>query len=288
MDAGGATSTGGSSAGGGGMVGGSGGRGTGGTGASDGAAATDGRGMGGSFDGRGVDGGVDKPLSYLDAAIDIGATVAVDVASCTDAGGEACAEFCATAQMAGLLVCDDFSTTSSTTPREFLPWKDMPSLTMSVSGSTLVFEEPKDFSACYAVLGGEMDFRDTSIEVTVSATTEERSLSAVSWGDPTNLISGGLQWDEHALYLHLVVGGNVRARLSAPVDMAPGQYLRVRMEVRANGSIRCFVDDKLVLDTTQSLPGLPRMLAPGVSANSYPPEQRFTFDDFVVRKLAQP
>jgi len=68
--------------------------------------------------------------------------------------------------------------------------------------------------------------------------------------------------------------------------MAPGQYQRVKMEVRASGLIRCFVDDQLVLETTQDLSGLPRTLAPGLHANAYPPEQRFTFDDFVVRKLA--
>jgi hypothetical protein len=257
-------------------------------------------GAGGFFAGGGADGGVDRPLSSPDgpvdlrAAVDLGAAIHIDaavdlgVAPCSDGGGEACGQFCASEPSAGLLVCDDFSTTTSTTPRQFLPWNGMPSLAMSVSGSTLVFEEPKDFSACYAVLGSEMDFRDTSIEVTMSATTEERSLSAVSWGNPSNLISGGLQRDEHALYLHLVVNGNIRARLSAPVQMAPGQYQRVRMEVRANGSIRCFVDDQLVLSTTQDLSGLPQMLAPGVSANSYPPEQRFTFDDFAVRRLAQP
>ncbi len=159
---------------------------------------------------------------------------------------------------------------------------------MSVSGSALVVEDPQGFSACYAELGGEIDFRNTSIEVTMSATTEERSLSAVSWGTPSNLISAGLQRDEHALYLHVVVGDEVRARLSSSVAVAPGQHQRVRMEVRANGSIRCFVDEQLVLDTTQDLSRLPRMLAPGVSANSYPPEQRFTFDDFVVRRLGQP
>lgn len=58
--------------------------------------------------------------------------------------------------------------------------------------------------------------------------------------------------------------------------------------MRANGSIQCFVDGKLVLSTTQDLAKLPRMLAPGVNANANPPAQRFTFDDFVVRKLAQP
>ena len=33
---------------------------------------------------------------------------------------------------------------------------------------------------------------------------------------------------------------------------------------------------------------LPKALAPGINTNSYPPSQRFAFDDFVVRKLIQP
>ncbi len=197
------------------------------------------------------------------------------------------AAFCASQPSTGPLVCDDFST-PTTTPRQFLPWDNMPSLSMSVSDGTLVFEKPTAFAASYAVLGQEMDFRDTSIEVTMSAETEERSLSAVCWGNPSNLISGGLQRDERALYLHVVVNGNLQDRLSASVQTAPHQYQHVRMEVRANGLIQCFVDNKLVLSTTQDLSKLPQKLAPGINANSYPPAQRFTFDDFVVRKLAQP
>jgi hypothetical protein len=196
-----------------------------------------------------------------------------------------CSDFCAAQSPSGLLLCDDFSIL--TKPRQFLPCKNMPSLTMSISDCSLVFEKPSDFSASYAVLGNELDYRNTSVEVTVRADTEVRSLSSVSWGDPSNLINIGLQRDEGALYLHLVVGGDQRARLSAPVRMTPGQNQRVMMEVWASGLIRGFVDNALVLETTQNLSGLPALLAPGVSTNAYPPNQRFTFDDFVVRRLAQ-
>jgi hypothetical protein len=229
-----------------------------------------------------VEAGLDRPLLSSDAAIDLG------VVPCNDGGGETCAAFCAAQPSAGVLVCDDFSGAMPAPPRELVPWDDMPSLAVSVSGSALVLEDPRSFSACSLNLGPEMDFRDTAIEVTMSATTEARSLSAVSWGTPTNLINAGLQRDEHALYLHFVVDGVLLARLSSPIDMAPGQSQRVRMEVRATGLIQCFVDDRLVLSTTEDLSRLPRTLAPGVHANAYPPEQRFTFDDFVVRKLAQP
>lgn len=290
---GGAIGTGGRTTGGGGIGGGTGGRDAGGAATPDGRASGDGgpgtdapldRGSfearDGSFERGGVERGADRPLAPSDAAIDPG------VAPCTDAGGETCAEFCASQPSAGLLVCDDFSTATPDAPRRLLPWNDMPSLTMSVSGSSLVLEDPEGFSACSAQLGPEMDFRDTSIEVTMSAETEVRSLSAVSWGTPANLINAGLQRDEHTLYLHFVVKDVLRARLSSKVlPMAPGQYQRVKMEVRASGLIRCFVDDQLVLETTQDLSGLPRTLAPGLHANAYPPEQRFTFDDFVVRKL---
>jgi hypothetical protein len=243
--------------------------------------ASAGRPDGGSSEGP-ADAGLDEPRPSPDGAIDAGPV------DCSDAGDQKCPGFCASQPSAGLLVCDDFSTTTPATIRRFLPWLDMPSLSMAVSGSALVFDDPPDFSACYAQLGPDMDFRNTSIEATMSSTTEERSLSSVSWGTPSNLINAGLQRDEHALYLHFVVGDALLARLSAPVDMAPGQYQRVRMEVRSNGSIQCFVDDQLVLATTQDLSGLPRTLAPGVAANSYPPAQRFTFDDFVVRRLAEP
>jgi hypothetical protein len=203
-------------------------------------------------------------------------------------GGGTGGAFCASQASTGLLVCDDFSTPMATSPRKFLPWNGMPSLLMSVSDGTLVFEKPTAFAASYAVLGPEMDFRDTSIEVTMSAETTDRSLSAVCWGNPSDLISGGLQQDEDALHLHVVVNGNVQARLSASVQTAPGQARRVKMEVRANGSIRCFVDGTPVLSTTQDLSKLPPTLAPGINADSYPPAQRFTFDDFMVRRLAQP
>ena len=58
--------------------------------------------------------------------------------------------------------------------------------------------------------------------------------------------------------------------------------------MRASGLIQCFVDDKLVMSVNQDLSDLPKALAPGINTNSYPPSQRFAFDDFVVRKLIQP
>ena len=57
------------------------------------------------------------------------------------------------------------------------------------------------------------------------------------------------------------------------------------MEIGATGLIQCFVDDKLVLSTSQDLPELPSTLTPGINANSYPPQQQFTFDNFVVRTI---
>jgi hypothetical protein len=211
----------------------------------------------------------------------MGGALATGGALGTDGG----AAFCASQSSTSVLVCDDFSDSTATTPRKFMPWKDMPGLTASVSGSTLVFENPTDFAANYAVLGKEMDFRDTSIEVTMTAETNERSLSAVCWGNPSNLISAGLQWDEDALYLHVQINGDLKTRLSGSARTDSHVARRVRMEIRADGSIRCFVDDKQVLSTTQDLSKLPRTLTPGVNVNSYPPVQRLTFDDFLVRKL---
>jgi hypothetical protein len=203
-------------------------------------------------------------------------------------GSDGNTSFCASQPSTGLLVCDDFSAEATTPSRRFLPWNDMPSLLMSLSGGALIFEKPTAFAASYAVLGAEAAFLDTSIEATMSAETRERSLSAVCWGNPSNLISVGLQRDEGALYLHVVVGGNVQTRLSASAQTEPHRSQRVRMEVGADGSIRGFVDGKLILSATADLSRLPRMLTPGINANSYPPMQRFTFDDFVVRNLAQP
>ena len=202
--------------------------------------------------------------------------------------GSSGAGFCSSQPPAGLLACDDFSSPTVTPARKLLLWNDMPSLTMSVSDGELIFEKPTAFAANYAVLGKEMDYRDTSIEVLMSADTEERSLSAVCWGNPQNLISAGLQRDEHALYLHVVVDGNIITRLSADVATVPHQTQHVRLEVRASGLIQCFVDDKLVMSVNQDLSDLPKALAPGINTNSYPPSQRFAFDDFVVRKLIQP
>ena len=129
-----------------------------------------------------------------------------------------------------------------------------------------------------------MVFRDTSIEVDMTATTSDRSLSFVIWGAPPTYISLGLQRDENAMYLHVVVNDVIKNRISASASMAPNKTQRVKMELLASGQIRGIVDGVVSLNATIDLSPFPATLTPGIGADSYP-SQRFTFDNLVVRKL---
>jgi hypothetical protein len=187
----------------------------------------------------------------------------------------------------GVVRCDDFSNSGLQPTRTALPWEDLTGMTVVVTGGTAVIQDPGSWSSSYVQEGSAMDFRDTSLEVDMTAATASRSYSYVIWGGPPTYISSGLQRDEQSLYLYLVVNDSVKTRLSANCSMAPNKTQRFALEIHADGRIRCLVDDVVILTTTQDLSAYPTMLPPGIGANSYP-SQKFTFDNLVVRKLAGP
>jgi hypothetical protein len=191
---------------------------------------------------------------------------------------------CALDPAPNVVLCDDFSNPAPQTTRTIVPWPDLTSMQVAITGGTAVIKDPGSWSSSFVEWGSEMDFRDTSAEVDMTAKTASRSLSYIIWGEPPTYLSAGLQRDEQALYLHVVVNDVVVARLSGAAKMAPKQTQRVKMEIHADGQIQCSVDGKVVLTTKQDLSVFPATLAPGIGANSYP-SQEFTFDNFVVRKL---
>jgi hypothetical protein len=183
-----------------------------------------------------------------------------------------------------LLLCDDFSNPTPPTPRVAYPWPGLTGMTVTLAPDTAVIQDPGQWSAAYVQWSRAMDFRDTSIEVDMTATTSDRSLSFVIWGVPPTYISLGLQRDENAMYLHVVVNDVIKNRISASASMAPNKTQRVKMELLASGQIRGIVDGVVSLNATIDLSPFPATLTPGIGADSYP-SQRFTFDNLVVRKL---
>jgi hypothetical protein len=182
------------------------------------------------------------------------------------------------------ILCDDFSNPTPPITRTVVPWPSMTAMTVAVSGGVATIQDPGAWSSSFIEWGSSVGFRDTSLEVDMTATTASRSLSYVIWGGPPTYISAGLQRDENELYVHVVVNNAVVARVSGSAKMAPDQTQHVALEVRANGQIRCMVDGVVVLTMSQDLSVFPSTLAPGVGANSYP-SQHFTFDNLLVRKL---
>jgi hypothetical protein len=194
---------------------------------------------------------------------------------------------CVSEMPSSVILCDDFSNPAPVIQRVEHPWQDLPDMAVFLSDEKVVIADPGSWSASYVQWSSPVDFRDTSLEVDMTAATAARSLSFVMWGGPPTYISAGLQRDEKSLYLFIVVNDLVVARLSASVSMAPNRTQRVGLEIRANGQIQCTVDGAVVLVTTADLSPYPRILPAGIGADSYP-SQQFTYDNLTVRRLTGP
>jgi hypothetical protein len=158
---------------------------------------------------------------------------------------------------------------------------------VSIAGGQATFQD-QGWSSSYMQWSSALGFRDTTMEVDMSASTATRSLSFIMWGTSPNYVITGLQRDEQNVYLWVVVNGQNQVQLSANVaSIVPNKVQRVGLLIQSNGQIQSTVDGVVVLTATADLSAFPTTLLPSIGANAYTP-QTFTFDNLVVHQLPSP